>query len=119
MEGLATDNVIGEMEYSRQANLLVGWHFVQVKPVQDAGLNLSSRLLRLCFVKEGIRRIHKGIHKGGALLSSQNAAIHEPVDQLAGNALVHEEARGVSCTACIDYLPHQARQSLGHVIARG
>ena len=119
MERFATDNVIGEVKHSRKTNLFIGWHLVKVKPVENTGLNLSSRLLRLCFVKEGVWRIHEGFHKGSSLLGSQNAAVYEPVDQLAGNAFVHQEARGVPCTACIDYLTHQPRQGLGHVIARG
>ena len=119
MEGLATDNVISEVKYSRQANLLISWHLVQMKPVQDAGFNLPSRLLRLCFVKERIWCIHKRAHERGALLVSQNAAIHQAINQLAGNALVHEEARRIARTARIDHLTYQARQRLRHVVARG
>ena len=68
MESLATDNVVCQVEYGRQAYLLVGWHLVEVQAVQDSRLDLLGLLRRFRKVEKRRRRIVERCQELFALL---------------------------------------------------
>ena len=85
---------------------------MQVQPIQNTRLNLRGRFLRLGEFKERFGCVDKLRHKRRALLRGNDSPVNQTVDELLGNALMHQILRRMSLATGFGDRHQQPRQSI-------